>query len=166
MDKELLPGAPNSSLPPASPQLGLSLPAGTGFDPKRIQFLKEIRTLFPDTKITISTYSKYWSEFSLFDYFDDVAAIDDGNEEGLKNIILERDIDLPIEMDSGIRTARADGNSALEYWRESLKFRRNIPISSEITGNIYVKDRIIAVGEAELHEDIGTPLLASGPVGA
>jgi hypothetical protein len=178
MNKELFPGTPQASPSGAALQMGVALPGGTDFDPKKITFLKEVRTLFPQFKITIFTHSKYWGEFDLFGYYDDVAAVSDENDNSLKDVIKEWNLDVLIEIGLD-RTAQCpDREIVPECWASHFRHRRDLKISDEITGNIYVKDHTISadlddvfaalgtvdVGDAELHESITREIRVQGPL--
>lgn len=178
MDQELFPGAHRARMPGSATQLGVMLPEGTGFYQQKIKFLKEIRVLFPQVRITIFTYSRYWSEFDLFDYYDDVAAVSDDNEDGLKDVVKEWDLDIFIETDLGLTAKPADQDTVAECWTGHFLHRRGLKISDEFTGNIYVKDctmpsdidnaidvlGTVDVGDGELHQSITSQIRAQGPL--
>lgn len=175
MDNEIKAGETSSPSSFETLRVGLVLREGIDLNPVRVQFLKETRLLFPLAKITIFTHTRFWSEFDLFDYFDDVAAVEDGNGEALRDLIRDRDPDLLVETTSaGIsgKTGFSDG------WAPRLGHVRSVEISAEIAAHIHVKNSVstpslentlaalgtVAVGPGELHRNILAEIQAQPPL--
>ena len=144
MDKEISPGVHNAPLPRAFAQPGLPLPAGTEFDSTKMQFTNNFRMNSADAEAGVFAFTKYYSEFNLLNYFRDAVMLSKMNGEFLINISLERDFRRFIDINISNFDTSTDNHSAPDYCNENQKHKINIEISTEISMNIYVKDRNIA----------------------
>jgi ADP-heptose:LPS heptosyltransferase len=105
--------------------------------------LGEIRALFLQSKITVFTYNRYWSELDLFDYFDDVAAVTDDHPENLGKIIRDCEIDFLLDAIPAEMSHASLLTPAPDTWAHDFHQVRTLKFTFGASINIYVKNHAI-----------------------